>query len=160
MEESTVQLVERFGLRFEEEGMPRIAGRMLGLLMVTGESRSLDDLAEDLQASKTSVSTNARLLERLGAVERTTRPGDRRDYYRIGENAHVRMLDTRLAQMRGTRDLFAQAVSCTDAAAEPAVRDRLCSFAQFYGDVVVLLEGAKKRWFEEQNGQPERDRDG
>ena len=63
MEETTTQLVERFGLRFEEDGLPRIAGRMLGLLMVSAEPRSLDELAEELQASKTSASTNARLLE-------------------------------------------------------------------------------------------------
>lgn len=154
MEESTTTLVERFGLRFEEDGLPRIAGRMLGLLMVSAEPRSLDDLGEELQASKTSASTNARLLERLGAVERTTRPGDRRDYYRIVDNLHVRMLEARLAQMRGTRDLLAQALSCP-ASQKPQVQERLCSFTKFYEDVVATLEAAKQRWFDEQKTQSE-----
>ncbi|HEX6640159.1 MAG TPA: MarR family transcriptional regulator, partial [Thermoanaerobaculia bacterium] len=127
----------------------RIAGRMLGLLMVSAEPRSIDDLAEELQASRTSANTNARLLERLGAVERATKPGDRRDYYRVVENLHERMLNSRLDQMKTTRDLLSQAVSCCEGR-EEQVKDRLCSFAKFYDDMVVVLETAKQRWFDEQ----------
>lgn len=151
MEESTTTLVERFGLRFEADGLPRIAGRMLGLLLVSAEPRSLDELADELQASKTSVNTNARLLERMGAVERATKPGDRRDYYRVVENLHERMLDSRLEQMKTTRDLLSQAVDCCQHR-EREVKDRLCSFAKYYEDMVAVLESAKKRWGDERNG--------
>ena len=159
MEETTTTLVERFGLRFEADGLPRIAGRMLGLLMVSAEPRSVDDLAEELQASRTSANTNARLLERLGAVERASKPGDRRDYYRVVDNLHERMLDARIEQMKTTRDLLSQAVSCCEGR-EAQVHDRLCSFAKFYDDMVAALETAKKRWFVEQNEQPTRGRAG
>ena len=159
MEETTVNLVERFGLRFEEDGLPRIAGRMLGLLMVSAEPRSLDELCDELQASKTSASTNARLLERMGAVERTSRPGDRRDYYRIVDNLHVRMLEARLAQMRGTRDLLADAIDCTSCE-PPEVQERLCAFAAFFGDMVKTMESARQRWFEEHETMPEEKRAG
>ena len=159
MEDRTTNLVERFGLRFEEDGLPRIAGRMLGLLVVSAEPRSLDDLAEVLQASKTSVNTNARLLVRMGAVERTTRPGDRRDYYRIVDNLHMRILETRLEQMRTTRDLMSQAADCCPEE-DAHVHERLCSFTKFYEDVVTMLESAKARWFDEQSEQSERRRVG
>lgn len=159
MEETTTNLVERFGLRFEADGLPRIAGRMLGLLMVSAEPRSLDELAEELQASRTSANTNARLLERLGAVERATKPGDRRDYYRVVDNLHERMLDARLEQMKTTRDLLSQAVTCCHDR-EREVQERLCSFAKFYVDMVAVLEAAKERWFEERNGQPGAERVG
>jgi DNA-binding transcriptional regulator GbsR (MarR family) len=43
--------------------------------------QSLDEMAEQLQVSKASVSANARLLETIGMIERVTKPGDRRDYY-------------------------------------------------------------------------------
>ena len=153
MEESTSTLVERFGLRFEADGLPRIAGRMLGLLMVSAEPRSVDELAEQLQASRTSANTNARLLERMGAVERASKPGDRRDYYRVVENLHERMLDARLEQMKTTRDLLSQAVTCCEGR-EVQVHERLCSFAKFYDDMVAVLEAAKQRWFDEQNERP------
>ena len=154
MEESTTNLVERFGLRFEADGLPRIAGRMLGLLMVSAEPRSLDELAEELQASKTSANTNARLLERMGAVERATKPGDRRDYYRVVDNLHERMLDSRLEQMKTTRDLLSQAVSCCENR-ERQVKERLCAFAKYYEDMVAVLETAKQRWFDQQGERVE-----
>ena len=145
MEETTTDLVERFGRQFEADGLPRSAGRMLGLLLVSAEPRSLEELAERLQSSRTSMNTNARLLERMGAIERTTRPGDRRDYYRIVENFHVRMLESRLEHFRGTRDLITRAVDCCPEG-DAQVHDRLCLFANFYDDVVAMLEDAKRRF--------------
>ena len=75
--------IERLALCGEEDGMPRIAGRLIGFLMVHEGACSLDDLAEALQASKGSVSTNARMLEERGILIRTSSPGDRRDFYEI-----------------------------------------------------------------------------
>ncbi len=66
--------VERMGLMLEEDGMPRIAGRMFGYLLVHEGPFSLDELAERLQVSKASISTNARLLEQLGMLERISAP--------------------------------------------------------------------------------------
>jgi DNA-binding transcriptional regulator GbsR (MarR family) len=42
----------------------------------------LEELANRLQVSRGSVSTNTRLLESHGMVRRSSRPGDRRTYYR------------------------------------------------------------------------------
>jgi DNA-binding transcriptional regulator GbsR (MarR family) len=92
MNKAVEQFVERMGLMMEADGMPRIAGRIFGFLLVHAGAYSLDDLAERLRVSKASVSTNARLLEQVGIVERTAAPGDRRDYYQVGDDAWERML--------------------------------------------------------------------
>ena len=63
--------------------MPRIAGRLLGFLLIHGGEHALDDLAAQLQVSKASISTNARLLEQRGFIARVALPGDRRDFYRV-----------------------------------------------------------------------------
>src|SRR5215210_7376371 len=83
MDAQTVNFVERMGLVLEADGLPRIAGRIFGLLLVSEEARSLDDLASELRVSKGSASTNARLLEQRGLLERVCRPADRRDYYAV-----------------------------------------------------------------------------
>ncbi|MBA2573067.1 MAG: hypothetical protein H0V06_08480, partial [Gemmatimonadetes bacterium] len=57
MEPAVEQFVERMGLFFEDDGHPRIAGRMFGFMLLSPEPCSLDDLAEQLQVSKASVST-------------------------------------------------------------------------------------------------------
>jgi DNA-binding transcriptional regulator GbsR (MarR family) len=56
------------------------------------EPQSLDNLVELLQVSKASVSTNARLLEVRGVVEKIQLAGDRRDFYQVAPDARERML--------------------------------------------------------------------
>ena len=49
----------------EADGLPRVAGRIFGTLLLAAEPRSLDDLASTLGVSKASISVNARLLQLL-----------------------------------------------------------------------------------------------
>lgn len=92
--------IELMGRHLEEEGMPRIAGRLMGALIINEEVASLDDLAEQLQVSKASVSSNARFLESIGVAERITFPGDRRDFYRLAPNAEELALQRILDRQR------------------------------------------------------------
>jgi DNA-binding transcriptional regulator GbsR (MarR family) len=98
------RFIERLGNHFEEQGLPRIGGRLLAALMLAPEPASLDDLAEALQVSKGSMSSNARMLERSGILERVKLPRDRRDYYRIAEDAQSRVLRGYLEQMKAFLD--------------------------------------------------------
>lgn len=102
MDETARRFVERMGLLCERDGMARTAGRIFGWLLYTGETCSLDELAAGLRVSKASVSTNARLLEQIGLLERTSTPGDRRDFYRIGADPWTRMLRGAQARWRDT----------------------------------------------------------
>jgi DNA-binding transcriptional regulator GbsR (MarR family) len=98
MDSNTVAFIERMGLALETDGLPRIAGRIFGLLLVSDDARSLDDLAAELQVSKGSTSTNARLLEQRGLLERVCRPADRRDYYRPRPDLFDHTMALRLAR--------------------------------------------------------------
>ena len=93
MDEAKRDFIESMGRQFEEDGAPRIAGRLFGFLMLQEEPCSLDEVAEQLQVSKGSASSNARLLEQLGIAERVTRAGDRRDYYQISPDIGERTLE-------------------------------------------------------------------
>lgn len=68
MDTATAHFVESMGLTLESDGLPRIAGRIFGWLLVSEEAQSLDDLAAELRVSKGSVSTNTRLLEQRGVT--------------------------------------------------------------------------------------------
>src|SRR4051812_44132042 len=102
----TAAFVERMGLLWETEGLPRIAGRIFGYLLVQPEPRSLDEMACALAVSKASISTDARRLEQLRLIERTARSGDRRDYYQIAPDAPAQMLALRLERMRHFENAF------------------------------------------------------
>ena len=63
--------IEDISLYFEQMGLPRMAGRVLGVLLIAEPpQQSLNDLCEMLQASKSSVSTTTRLLIEMGLIDR------------------------------------------------------------------------------------------
>jgi len=98
MDVSTTRFTDRMAEIFEQEGQPPIAGRILALLLVSEEPRSLDQLAGFLRVSKASVSTNARLLAHFGVITRARRPGDRRDFYAVVPDLFERTTVQRLEQ--------------------------------------------------------------
>ncbi len=69
-------LSRTLALFFEEMGFPRMAGRILGWLLICDPpEQSAGQLAGVLQASKGSLSTMTRLLIQMGLVERVGLPG-------------------------------------------------------------------------------------
>src|SRR5688572_23164357 len=106
MNAQAMEFIDRMGLALESDGLPRIAGRIFGLLLLSEDCRSLDDLAGELRVSKGSVSTNARLLEQHGVLERNSRPSDRRDYYRIPPD----LFSHTMAQRMGRWQRFHEAI--------------------------------------------------
>jgi DNA-binding transcriptional regulator GbsR (MarR family) len=91
-----VRFADEMGLLFDSQGFPRIAGRVLGWLLVCEPpEQSLTELTEALEVSKASASTAARLLLQLGVAERALAGRSRRDYIRISEDAGARIFRTR-----------------------------------------------------------------
>lgn len=76
------EFIESMGLFFERFDLPRITGRILGLLLLASRPLTLDDMADALLISRASASTNVRMGVAFGMAERVGVPGDRRDYYR------------------------------------------------------------------------------
>ena len=124
--------------------MPRVAGRLFGLLLVSDDERSLDELADLLGVSKASISVNARLLEDKGVVERVSRQADRRDYYRIADDLLERTLEQRMNKMR--RFQQAMASGFTACGGSDVVRDRLSHMADAYAHMLDATSRALTDW--------------
>jgi DNA-binding transcriptional regulator GbsR (MarR family) len=147
MDAQTVNFIERMGLVLESEGLPRIAGRIFGLLLISEDARSLDDLAADLRVSKGSASTNARLLEQRGLLERVCRPADRRDYYSVPSDLFTHTMVQRLARWQRFHEVIGAA--CTNLAIRSAeVRNRLEEYEQAYAFMSQVIREALTRWQE------------
>jgi DNA-binding transcriptional regulator GbsR (MarR family) len=147
MHKSVERFVERMGVMLEADGVPRIAGRIFGFLLVHAGAYSLDELAEQLRVSKASVSTNARLLEQLGVVERTAAPGDRRDYYQMESDAWERMLRVAQRKWEGMRRVLRDAEESLPA--EMGVgRSRLRKAERFHLLLAEESERLLERWRE------------
>jgi len=88
-----MQFVEEVGMAFEATGLPRMAGRIFGWLLIADPPhQSPDQLATALLASKGSISSITRLLIQTGLIERLSLPGVRHDYFRVSENACRKMV--------------------------------------------------------------------
>lgn len=122
--------IEEMGLFAQDEGAPRIAGRMLGYLLVEGEPRSLSVMAEALAISKASASTNARLLERKGAVRRVSKPGQRGDAYEALEEPGLATIQNLAQRFRAKADRI-DAIAATFPLTHDAARDRVTRHAEF-----------------------------
>lgn len=143
MHDPEAQFIEQLGLVAEEDGMPRIAGRMLGYLMLNSGAHSLDELAEVLQVSKASVSTNGRLLQRAGLIVQRALPGDRRDFYELpdGWDGFFAVVKRKLERMQG---LLSAAVGRVG----PAQARRLREAERFYAFLLEDLDERICRWRE------------
>lgn len=70
-EPDIMEFVEQMGGYFESRSLTRLAGRLLGWLLVCDpERQSSEELATALAASSGGISTNARMLIQFGFIER------------------------------------------------------------------------------------------
>jgi DNA-binding transcriptional regulator GbsR (MarR family) len=143
IDEVKTRFIERMGQILESDGLTRIAGRIFGHLLLSAEPQSLEDLATALQASKGSISQDTRLLERLGALERVTRAGDRRVFYQIGDRMMQRMIALRMERIEQVRQAMQEGL---EAAADETVRTRLNDFFDFHEYMLATMREALEGW--------------
>jgi DNA-binding transcriptional regulator GbsR (MarR family) len=145
MDAPTTHFIERMGLALESDGLPRTAGRIFGLLLVSEEPRSLDDLAAELQVSKASVSTNTRLLEQRGVLEQVSRPADRRDYYRVPRDLFTHTMAQRLARWQRFHEAIGDARSRIPIRSRVVLK-RLEEFEEGYAYMSQVIQEALTEW--------------
>lgn len=146
---SELTFVEEVAVAFEQGGLPRMAGRIIGWLLICDPpEQTSDQLARVLQASKGSISSSTRLLVPSGLVERMSRPGERRDYFRLRNEAWAELVRARLDQVTSFRELTQRglALLADDAAAR---RARLEDVSSFYTWLDARLAELWTAWDEE-----------
>jgi hypothetical protein len=77
-----------------------MAGKVLGYLLLAREPQvSTDELVQQLQASRGSISTMTRLLIQSSLIDRVGCAGERKDYFRIKGDTWSRILKVRMVQI-------------------------------------------------------------
>lgn len=127
----TEQFIEDLGLIAQADGLPRIAGKLIALFVVEGGPLGFSEIAERLQISRASVSTNTRLMESLGVLQRVTRPGERQDYFQLTDKPFVRLLEGTIDRAERARELVDRTNEQLGANCE-ATKERLCALGEFY----------------------------
>ncbi len=139
------KFIEKLGLLFEGEGLPRIAGRLMGLLILSEGPCQAADLSEKLRVSHGSISTNTRLLERLGVIERVILPGDRAASYQLTDDPYGSLLSGQLERTRRIHAVVAETRRALPITRREE-RKRLGGMERFYRMAVRATEDLLARW--------------
>ncbi len=145
--------IEESGILFEMVGLPRMAGRIFGWLLISNPPhQSPSELAEVLQASKGSISTITRLLMQLGLIERISLPGQRRDYFRVKPNSWTQLMHQRMAHVTAFRQLAERGLKLMSGT-QPQLQERLEEMRDIHAFCEQELPLMLERW-EQRRKQP------
>jgi DNA-binding transcriptional regulator GbsR (MarR family) len=146
MDDELARFVEEAALFWEEQGLPRIAGRILAWLLVCDPPyRSARQLTEELGASKASISTMTRLLQASGTIEVVAIPGERATHFRLTPHTLGRKLERRLQAMVSFLPLARRGLELL-ADEPPERRERLEEVASMYAFLARELPALLERW--------------
>jgi DNA-binding transcriptional regulator GbsR (MarR family) len=124
--------IEEYGVCLEDSGLPRMAGRILGLLLIcTPPHLAADQIAEILDASKGTVSTMTRLLMQVGLIEKIGLPGERRDYFRLRLDLGEQLIAAKIAEISRMRSMAERGLALMESDS-PEERQRLNEILNFY----------------------------
>jgi len=139
--------VGRMGITLEGLGASPTFGRLFALLLLADRPVSLEEMAEELHVSKASVSTNIRLSEQMGLVQRVTVLRDRRHFYEILPDSFERALQVRLSFLHDMVVLVEQGLGVIGEENQTA-RERLEGMREFYEFVGDGLADNLEKWAE------------
>lgn len=143
------RFIEQLGRLVESEGLPRTAGRMMGLLIVSRTPLGIDDICTRLKVSRASVSTNSRLLQSMAIAQLDTEPGSRRDYLQIRGDSCVSLLTLGIQRMQSMRLAIREMRLAMGGIRSAAMRTRLERMERLYGTAIAQVQGVLGSWRED-----------
>jgi DNA-binding transcriptional regulator GbsR (MarR family) len=145
------EFVEEMGRFLASLGMTPMAGRMWGWLLICEPTeQTAAEIAEALHASRGAISGTARLLANAGLVRRSTRPGDRREYFSAPAEALDSMLMSAASLYRQMRQIAERGLAAIEG--RPAEsKARLEEFRDVMGFVEVEVPRVIARFLADRN---------
>jgi hypothetical protein len=144
MRDDEATFVEAMGQAMADSGMPRMAGRMWAWLLICDPpQQSAAELAEALDASRGAISGTARLLTTAGIIQRSTRRGDRREYFNVAPGSIQRLIEGGGAKFRAMRELGDRGLALLDGRPEALttrIRELRDVYAFFEREFPTILE--------------------
>lgn len=96
----THRIIADFAEGYSNFGLNPLMGRIVGLLIISEEPQSLDDIVEKLEMSKGPISQICRRLKERDLIEKVWIPGDRKDYYKATGNIFSKAYENQVNKMQ------------------------------------------------------------
>jgi DNA-binding transcriptional regulator GbsR (MarR family) len=144
MTEREAEFVEAVAALLSSYGLPPMAGRMWGYLLICDPpEQTAAQVADALHASRGAISGTARMLATAGFIRRGTRRGDRREFFSAPPEAFDALLQDAArsyGRFRKTIEIGLDALSDRP----PAARERLLRLHEAFSfvehEVPLLVE--------------------
>jgi DNA-binding transcriptional regulator GbsR (MarR family) len=137
------EMVELMGVFFSSLGVPRATGQIFGYLCACDPAeQSASDIAAGAGMSRASVSSGARMLVQLQAIEERHRVGDRKTYYRLREGWWVHSVTTKMSGFDRLAD-EARRIRAAGSVTRSDGLDELIAFSEFWSEEIPKL---RERW--------------
>lgn len=145
------QYAEELAVAMEVLGMSRMAGRVLGWLLICDPpEQTAGQLVEALRASKGSISTVTRQLASSGLIVRKSIPGIRADVFEMRPDAFTRASE--VEKLAWFKDLMNEGIKVIGDENSPRAR-RLKGTRDFYAfmerETPKLIEKFKREYMNE-----------
>jgi DNA-binding transcriptional regulator GbsR (MarR family) len=131
------EVADAVGALMEFWGFKRVMGRVWSTLFVRGEPLSAAELCEQLEISSGAASMALAELEHWGAVRRSRKPGDRREYFEAESDIWkmiARVLREReLLQIERALEVFDRAREQLTKGGAPGEHGRLAAISERIG---------------------------
>jgi DNA-binding transcriptional regulator GbsR (MarR family) len=148
LDPAKLAFIEEMGTVLESFALSRMAGRVLGALLVAEPpEQSGEDLAAVLGASRSAVSVATQLLEKIGYIERIRKRGDRKDYFRHRPQVWEHLFAQQFRAVRLFREMAEKGLSIL-ASEAPETRRGLEDMRDFYHFFEVEHPMMLARWRE------------
>jgi DNA-binding transcriptional regulator GbsR (MarR family) len=138
------RFIENMGMYFESYGIPRIGGRILGLLMVAHEPLSAENISSILKVSRASISTNFRVLLTSGLAEKVTFPGDRTTYFAFPEIAWEKVMSVEIEAISAMKKIAQQGLNALSS--EDSAYNRMQGMINWADFLVEVYKNALVEW--------------
>ncbi|WP_214414683.1 GbsR/MarR family transcriptional regulator [Sphaerisporangium fuscum] len=137
--------IEELGALGPEMGIPRAMMRIAAWMMVCDPpEQSAEQIQHGLRLSAGAVSTGTRQLITAGMLERVSRPGDRRIYYRLASGSWQAPLEAKLRALGRLRQIADQGVASAGDRADHRLIEMRDAFAWFETQLDQLLEHRRR----------------
>ena len=127
-------------------GIPRIGGRILGLLLLSPQPLTIEQISKNLFVSHGSVSTNLRLLILYGLIQKVTFIGERCDFYQFSSHAWDRVHQRSIEMIQELKDLASAGLD--DLPPTGIVHQRIDDMAMWSNIIFVMVNESLKDWHE------------
>ena len=150
------QRIADFAEGYSNFGLNPLMGRIVGLLIISEEPQSLDDIVEKLEMSKGPISQICRRLKERGLIEKVWIPGDRKDYYEAADDIFGKAYANQVNKMQKNIEIaekYLALARASDSSRAKYIEARMQMMKSFYELMDEYNEKFMDAWKEQHKSQ-------